>query len=343
MDQPKVTFGFVSCDRLHYLRSCVESLLYCTQDYKNKELIIVDNASVEPGTSEYLAEKEKQGIKIIRRKKRDATNWFLEALGTIVQESTGDFICPLHGDMQFLLRSNWLKEYVDFYKKNVDVVGCILLDAQRAVTNASHEPYGRLESHGTAPFLFDTKRNPVSGFGNVMYSRSVLDIIDPWPRQNTEITDHLRPRSDTTAFETKMLDNIKNTIKTKGLNWYCAVPVFPPAAGIFTDARGTNATVVKNKRYGDYWPPKEGFMYYKVYDHQDIVNLDKASGTLFSIETIAKPIGWLPPVDLNGAWKKNPIKPETAEPSDYVILYDDISEHDAKMVQDEYLDDWLET
>ena len=63
----KITFGIVNCNRLFYLKSCVESLIETTQDYLEKELIIVDNASNEDGTEEYLKEKELSGIKFIRR------------------------------------------------------------------------------------------------------------------------------------------------------------------------------------------------------------------------------------------------------------------------------------
>ena len=58
MELPKVSIGFINCNRLHYLKSCVESFMYCTQDYQNKELIIVDNNSVEEGTEEYLKQKD---------------------------------------------------------------------------------------------------------------------------------------------------------------------------------------------------------------------------------------------------------------------------------------------
>ena len=58
-DLPKVSFGLVNCNRLFYLRSCLESLIHCTQDYPNKEIIVVDNASVESGTDEYLKQISK--------------------------------------------------------------------------------------------------------------------------------------------------------------------------------------------------------------------------------------------------------------------------------------------
>ena len=104
MNTPKVTFGIVNCNRLHYMRSCLESLLYCTDSYDNKEIIIVDNASVEQGTSEYLDEKEKQGIIVIRQEKRDPSSEFAKGLNVIIENSTGEYICPLQGDMQFIVK-----------------------------------------------------------------------------------------------------------------------------------------------------------------------------------------------------------------------------------------------
>ena len=38
--QPLVSVGIVNCNRLHYLRSCLESFLECTEDYTNKEVIV---------------------------------------------------------------------------------------------------------------------------------------------------------------------------------------------------------------------------------------------------------------------------------------------------------------
>ena len=83
---PLVTIGIVNCNRLFYLKSCLESFLDCTQDYPNKEIIIVDNASVEEGTEEYLVEKEKQGVKVFRQLLRDPNNEFARGLNLIYRD-----------------------------------------------------------------------------------------------------------------------------------------------------------------------------------------------------------------------------------------------------------------
>ena len=135
-NKPLVTFGFVNCNRLFYLKSCVESVLKTTKDYANREFIIVDNASIEKGTKEYLREKESQGFKIIRNDLRDPKNEFAKGLNKICEHSKGKYVIPLQADSQFFVKDKWLGEYVDFYEKDKNTeIGCISLDAQRNITN----------------------------------------------------------------------------------------------------------------------------------------------------------------------------------------------------------------
>ena len=95
MSEPKVTFGFVNCNRLHYLRSCVESLLICTEDYSNKEIIIVDNASKEEGTEEYLNDLRDRGFKVFVQEERDPSNEYAKALNIIAEKPTiNDILDP---------------------------------------------------------------------------------------------------------------------------------------------------------------------------------------------------------------------------------------------------------
>ena len=304
MTLPKVTFGIVNCNRLFYLKSCLESLLYCTKDYANKDIIIVDNASIEDGTEEYLEEQEKQGITVIRRKKRDPPNEFATGLNSIVRESTGDYICPLQGDMQFIIEGNWLKKYIQFYEKNIDTIGCIVFDAQRTVTNLSHK-YSKLLGDEDFKFVYDYKRNPIAGAADVMYSRQIIDMIYPWCENN------IRHEGGSDS-ETEMLKRVRKILKDRNISLYCAMPIFPISIAIYTDSRGTNARVRGYKRYGDYWPPKEGFKYYKIMKYEEIIDRISGRNIPIGIEEVALPIGWTAPIDARGNWKKNPIRPETA-------------------------------
>jgi hypothetical protein len=98
------------------------------------------------------------------------------------------------------------------------------------------------------------------------------------------------------------------------------MPIFPVAAAIYTDPRGTNARIRGNKRYGKYWEPKETFKYYKIWSYQEALDFSSDKDVPFGIEFAANPIGWKKPLDVNGNWLKNPIKPESCSENDYETI-----------------------
>lgn len=312
-DLPLVSIGWINCNRLFYLKSSVESFLECTKDYSNKELLIVDNASVEEGTKEYLDEKEAQGFKVFRQQQRDPSNEFARGLNIICEESTGDFIVPLQADQQFIIKGGWLQEYVKFYQANLDHIGCIPFDAQRQITNQQHrfsQPVGN-----DFKFFLDLDKPPILGAADCMYSRKIIEMIYPW---NIKNQDHEGGNDS----ETAMLHKAVDIIKTNNLKLGCFVSAVPVAIAIYTDMRGTNARIRGNKRYGDYWEAKENNKYYKLTDWEEALELSTEPGLLkpYSIEFMAEPIGWSKPLDENGSWLKNPIRIDTAQPGDWVEL-----------------------
>ena len=335
-DLPKVSFGIVNCNRLFYLKSCLESLLLCTADYPNKEIIIVDNASVEDGTREYLEEKQKQGIKVIYQKFRDPSNEFACGLNAIVKESTGDYVVPLQGDVQFIMKGEWLHRYVKLYEKYPTLVGCLSLDAQRRITHTSHsfsDPV-MIDEFG---FMADYNRPISSGAGDVMYSRHVLEKLGPWSESNVrhEVSED---------SETKMLKRIEDVYKGNENPPATIMPIHPVAIGIYTDARGTNARVRKNMRYGDYWEAKSNNCYYEIADGASLIEEKKCLGTIpLAIEDVAKPIGWHAPLDEVGSWKKNPINPDEATSDQYVILDDNQKPIEQSSISEpDYMQEWID-
>ena len=315
----KVTFAIVNCNRLFYLKSCVESLLICTEDYEDKEFMIIDNASVEKGTKEYLDEKELQGFKILRQKERDYANEFAIALNWIVENATGDFICPLQGDMQFVVKGCWLDQYVKYCNKYEKHIGSIAFDAQRRVRIKNHAPFAIFNDsdlNEEFKFYIDLKRQPVQGAADVFYPRWILEKIYPWSIKNKSFEGG--PDS-----ETSMLQKVRHMFERGELSNICTVvPKIPVSAAICTDQRGTMGRVRGNKRYGDYWEAKEDNLYYKVLDYNEILkSQDINQGLPLPIEVMAEGLQWDVPMDEFGNWKKNPIRPETATPADYVELY----------------------
>ena len=340
---PKVSFGIVNCNRLFYLKSCLESLLDCVSDYPNKEIIIIDNASSEEGTEEYLIKKEHQGIKVIRQKNRDPANEYARGLNTIVRESTGDYIVLLQGDMQFTVRGEWLYRYVELYHGNEKNIGCIAFDAQRSITHASHR-FSPPINLNEFSFVIDFDRAPSSGAGDVMYSRYILNKFGPWSENNES-------HDVSGDSETKMLKRIKEICSNTENPMGTVLPIYPVSVAIYTDSRGTNARVRGNKRYGDYWEAKKNNCYYEILDYSTLLKDKKFEGRIpVEIEKAAIPIGWSAPIDKEGVWKKNPIDPVTALKSDYVVLentfkfsQNSFMDHTSPMVEDpDYLSEWLE-
>lgn len=311
MTKPLVTFGVINCNRLHYLRSCFESLYDTTSDYPNREFIVVDNASVEVGTKEYLDELETRGVKVVRISDRDPANEFARGLNTVFELSSGEFILPLQGDMQFTVHG-WLDDFIDFYQAHPDSTGCICLDAQRRVTHESHRSsMTNFVGSKSIRFCYDLSRPPFSGAGDVMYARKWVQKFYPWNIKNQN-------HEGTMDSETFMLQKSKSIREAEKLQLFCAVPSIPVSIAIYTDSRGTNARVRGNRRYGDYWPPKAGYKYYETQTLHDAVSF--AGSVPAPIEEVARPIGWIAPIDGTGSWMKNPIRPETARAEDFVEI-----------------------
>jgi len=310
----KVTFGIVGCNRLFYFKSCLESLLDTTKNYENKEIIVVDNASVEPGTSEFLEEIQERGVTVVRKFERNPANEFAIGLNEIVSKATGDYVCMLQGDMQFVL-PGWLNDVVDFYDKNLDVVGSIVLDAQRRITNASKTlsqfPVNRQSTFSKNNFFADLTRDPIAPAADAIFSRQVIEQIAPWHERNVNHEGGLDSENEMRSKVNKLMSEGKIP------RYVSALSAVPQAIAIYTDVRGTQGRVRGNRRYGDYWQAKDS-MGWKYYDYIKEIEFDLSTPN--SIEDVAKPIGFKKMLDINGNWLKNPVRPETAAREDWVEL-----------------------
>lgn len=309
----RVTFGIINCNRIFYLKSCLETLIETTNDYPDREIIVVDNASTEAGTREYLASIEDRGIRVIRRQNRDPANEFAVGLNIIRDAASGDYLCPLQGDMQFILKG-WLGPAIEFYEKNLDVVGSIVLDAQRRQTNATHQ-FVRFndERQPNSPNVFygDLTREPISPAADALYSRRVIDQIGPWSERNKNHEGSMDSEND-------MRYRILGMMGRRELPKYVsAMSAVPPAVAIYTDPRGTQGRVRGNRRYGAYWEPKDP-THTKYYEYVNVSDFN--TGFVNPIEVVARTIGFERPIDATGSWLKNPVRPETATPADWVEL-----------------------
>lgn len=197
-----------------------------------------------------------------------------------------------------------------------NIVGCILLDAQRGITNKRHKYSQSFSfSENNFDFLACVSRAPMSCAGDVMYSRRLLDIIYPWSENNDQ-------HEYTGDSETKMLNKVKKLVTSGEQIFYTFCPKMPVSIAIYTDARGTNARIRGEKRYGDYWAPHEDNKYYQIFKFEDAIKKFNMTSRVIpvGIEEVAECIGFSPPIDEEGNWKKTHINPAHAKDTDWSYI-----------------------
>ncbi|MDC7676501.1 glycosyltransferase family 2 protein [Asticcacaulis machinosus] len=116
---PLVSIIIPTRDRPDLLKTCLSSLLEKTT-YRNYEILVIDNGSVEAETLEYLEDLELAGVV---RVLRDPRPFNYSALNNAaVREATGEFICLMNNDIE-ILTWDWLEEMVSFAAQ--PDVGCV--------------------------------------------------------------------------------------------------------------------------------------------------------------------------------------------------------------------------
>ena len=294
----KVSFGIINYNRLFYLKSCAESLMESVKDYDGElEFICIDDNSKEKGTQEYLQSLSDRGWKVINQQDhrikektdikiiKDLIDEYSVALNIFCQESSGELLVPLQGDMQFI-RKNWLQDYVSLFSERGDIFVAVL-DAQRKV-RLDDAYFINHSKHGNNVFAVNPTRI-VPGAGDCFYKREYIDAMDGW-----QVGESNNAEDIFTITASKMFPNKK-----------VYMPWIPVSIAIYTDPRGTMGRVRGNIRYGLYWEALKNNMYYKWVDLKDLkINKHRP----FSIEELASPNGdWEMPIDEQGNWKKNPI------------------------------------
>ena len=132
-DVPLVSIIVPTKDKLALLRPCVEGVLKQT-DYKNFELLIVDNASIEKSTADYLDEvAQDRRVRVLPYPYRynfSAINNFA------VREARGSFVCLLNNDTE-VVETRWLTELMRYaVKPQIGAVGAKLLYDDRTIQHA---------------------------------------------------------------------------------------------------------------------------------------------------------------------------------------------------------------
>ena len=113
-DTLKVTFGIVNCNRLYYLKASLESLIECTDDYKNKDPNFIFDLELE----KLISNPEEESKKLM---KFCGLPWDKKCLEFYKRK---DFISKTASNIQIRqgINKNSSKKYLP-YKKFLDKYG----------------------------------------------------------------------------------------------------------------------------------------------------------------------------------------------------------------------------
>jgi GT2 family glycosyltransferase len=118
----KVSIVIPTRDKASLLKTCIESIVDKT-DYKNFEIIVVNNRSVEPETLELFVALRAQGVMVIDYPHEFN---FSAICNFAVSKSSGEYLCFLNNDTQ-VISPDWLGSMVEHAsKKDVGLVGAAL-------------------------------------------------------------------------------------------------------------------------------------------------------------------------------------------------------------------------
>lgn len=106
----QVSIIVVHHQRPEYLNMCLQSI-YCMSNLSNYEVIVVDNASNDPDTPDYLNAIEQEGVKVIRNKE----NKYWSAAcnqGAAVADRNSKYLIFMHCDT-IVLNPAWIETLIN--------------------------------------------------------------------------------------------------------------------------------------------------------------------------------------------------------------------------------------
>ncbi len=120
--ESKVSIIIPTRDKPQLLRACIESIRENT-NYSNYELLIVDNSSSEPETTDLLAQYESEGVSIL--KYPGAFN-YSAICNFAATKAAGEYLCFLNNDTE-VVSKNWLESMVEHASRSsAGLVGAVL-------------------------------------------------------------------------------------------------------------------------------------------------------------------------------------------------------------------------
>ena len=163
-DDPLVSIIIPTRDRVDILKNCIDSIINKT-NYKNYEILIIDNGSVEDKSLEYFDKlKQEKNIRVIRVD--EPFNYsMLNNVG--VNESKGEFIVMLNNDIE-IIDCNWIGTMLGYaMQKHVGAVGPKLLFANNTIQHAG-VVLGVGEGHIANHAFYMEARNAIAPAGRLI-------------------------------------------------------------------------------------------------------------------------------------------------------------------------------
>jgi glycosyltransferase involved in cell wall biosynthesis len=305
MEQPLVTIGVVSYNRLLYLRAMLESARECIA-HPNVQWIVVDGCSTEPGLREYL-----EGLDFVDRLEFVESGLLADALNRIVELAEGEVLLTIPEDVQFIVRGPWLADLAELVLEHPRV-GHVCIDAQRRSTLHAQfleayvrargrrlalpfrRRYHRLRTGSGLEFIGYGRTAPGINAGGLSFSRTeIWRKLGPW-----RTTMELQLTNDAgLGTETEMLRRHART----GPRLERFLMRLPVLAQMVTDPRGTTAKIRSgNRRYGRYAPPPNGRVYYRIWELEEALARFGACDPAAPFEETVEPLGFELPLDPDG-------------------------------------------
>ncbi len=268
------TFAVLTCNRLHYLKNCVNSVLEFV-GLDDIQLLIIDNCSVEPGVTEFLAGLPKE-IHIKRFGDRHSCELYRAMNYAIdfAEQSGSSYINFIQDDYQYLYKHPRMLEWVhDAFsaQKNAAQV------QTNMVWKRKHHKIGRI-----TPFTFDG----VKWF--CLQDKAMTDNgftrLSVYKRTGKYPTNLGKPGTTSFKAEAWFAQKCRNLkYKRFMLGW--------PNMAMMMDC----AYIRGNERRGRYFAPPNEY-YLKPFGTDDIIEVHKQceKNNLCFIEEMAKPDGWEP-------------------------------------------------
>ena len=132
-DEPLVSILIPTKDRIDLLKTCIDSILKITK-YKNFEILILDNESIEKNSHKYFEQvSELKNIKVIRVK--SSFNYsYINNYG--VKQANGNILAFVNNDIE-ITEPGWLYEMVSHaIRKEIGCVGAKLLYPNKTIQHA---------------------------------------------------------------------------------------------------------------------------------------------------------------------------------------------------------------